>query len=504
MKKILLFFVSIVLVLAACNQEKEQEFDASKKFIEEITELKEYFQIPGLAISVEKEGEIIQEEYMGYSDLNLQTKLNEETLFPIASLTKVFSGVLLLKLVEQGKLSLEDSLTKYFPELPIEKPIQIKHILSHTSQGDEIGEYFYYSFRFGMLTNVIEKASGTSFEEYLQSEIVEPLGLKNTYLLKDSLQVAKNNLPLVKPYFIEDGIKDGFVDYGYSASAGIITNLEDLAIFNNALDNNTLITRTSKEKMFSGLHDSLPYGYGIFSQTFNGTRLIWAYGQYDCYSSLLLKIPSKNLTLTLLANNNLMSDPARLIYGDVTSSLFSLSFLKNYSIEDSNMKLLETEKSLETQKGLENENFYRKKLLAQALASSFMSRFDLQEMETSKIVLKKVFTDHPNYQDYADLNLMHTLSFLKDVAFYRDLEPFNDFDRQIEEIGHKLLKDDPQNPYLNMYLGTYYSRRGNEDKAFYHFKNIVEANNFSRNWYTSEAENWIKKNKPDYKMSNAK
>ncbi len=355
-----------------------------------------------------------------------------------------------------------------------------------------------------MLTNVIEKASGTSFEDYLQSEITEPLGLKNTYLLKDSLQVAKNNLPLVKPYFIEDGIKDGFVDYGYSASAGIITNLEDLAIFNNALDNNTLITKTSKEKMFSGLHDSLPYGYGIFSQTFNGTRLIWAYGQYDCYSSLLLKIPSKNLTLTLLANNNLMSDPARLIYGDVTSSLFALSFLKNYSIEDSNMRLLETEKSLETKKKLENENFYRKKLLAQALASSFMSRFDLQEMETSKIVLKKVFTHHPNYQDYADLNLMHTLSFLKDVAFYRDLEPFNDFDRQIEEIGHKLLKDDPQNPYLNMYLGTYYSRRGNEDKAFYYFKNIVEANNFSRNWYTSEAENWIKKNKPDYKMLNAK
>ncbi len=126
MKKFLLFFVSIVLVLAAFNQEKEQEFDASKKFIEEIAELKEYFQIPGLAISVEKEGEIIREEYMGYSDLNLQTKLNEETLFPIASLTKVFSGVLLLKLVEQGKLSLEDSLTKYFPELPIEKPIQIK------------------------------------------------------------------------------------------------------------------------------------------------------------------------------------------------------------------------------------------------------------------------------------------------------------------------------------------------------------------------------------------
>ena len=95
--------------------------------------------------------------------------------------------------------------------------------------------------------------------------------------------------------------------------------------------------------------------------------MVWAYGQYDCYSSLFLKIPSENISLTLLANNNLLSDPARLIYGDATSSLFVMSFLKNYIFQFQDMELMEKIDSPKTNSFSDNQ-FFRKKLLAQALS----------------------------------------------------------------------------------------------------------------------------------------
>jgi hypothetical protein len=371
----------------------------------------------------------------------------------------------------------------------LEDSILIKHVLSHTSQG-KIGKEFYYSSRFGLLTNVIEQAAGKTFVEVMNEEILVPLKLKNTFLLKDATQVTEEKRIIAKPYMLDNGVENGFIDFGYSTSAGIVSNLNDLAIFNQALDNNILLSQKSKELMFSSFKTDLPYGYGIFSQEFENLDIVWAYGQYDCYSSLFLKIPAKNISLTLLANNNLLSDPARLIYGDATSSLFVMSFLKNYIFELDDMALFEKQDSISIQ-AASNKEFYRKKVLAQALAESYMARFQPEKLQSSEKLLNSVFSAYPNYVEYADLNLLHNLSFLKDVAFYMELGEFNSFDTQIVRIGEKLLKEQPDNPYANSYMGSYYDRKGNEEKAKYHFERIVNATNFSKNWYTKDAENWL-------------
>jgi hypothetical protein len=183
-----------------------------------------------------------------------------------------------------------------------------------------------------------------------------------------------------------------------------------------------------------------------------------------------------------------MSDPARLIYGDVSSSLFALSFLKNYVWNASNVTLLESDSV-----AIDNPtDFYRSKLLAQALSESFMARFDASKVEKSAALLETVFSTYPNYLDYGTINLLHTMLFLKDVSFYRELGEFNRFDSQIEALGTKLLQEDPQNPYLNGYFGNYYLRKGEDQKARFYFEQITQAKNFSRNWYTVEAENALK------------
>ena len=143
---------------------------------------------------------------------------------------------------------------------------------------------------------------------------------------------------------------------------------------------------------------------------------------------------------------------------------------------------------------LSNTEFHRKKILAQALAESYMARFKPEKLKTSAKLLNHIFSEYPNYLEYADLNLLHNLTFLKDVYFYMELGEFNDFDTQIENIGKKFLSQEPNNPYVNSYLGTFYSRKGNEEKAKYHFESIVNAKNFSQNWYTNEAQQWLNEN----------
>ena len=298
--------------------------------------------------------------------------------------------------------------------------------------------------------------------------------------------------------FVEGKIKEGFVDYGYSSAAGIASTVRDLAVFSRALDKNLLITEKSKLNMITPAKPNLPYAYGIFNQYFNGHRLIWGYGQYDCYSSLFLKVPDKKLTFIIAANNNLMSDPARLIYGDVTCSLFALSFLKNYVLNLNNIPLLEDERSLPAVPNritTANSTFYQRKLLAQSLAECFFGVFDSSGAINSRAMLDMVFKLYPDYTLYADLNLLHNLSMLKQILTpVNGMKGFIGFDPHIKKIAEKLLSIDNDNPYANCYLARYYRINGPRDSATRYYKHIITASNFAKNWYTNEAEEWIKEN----------
>jgi len=246
--------------------------------------------------------------------------------------------------------------------------------------------------------------------------------------------------------------------------------------------------------MFSPLKNNLQYGYGIFSQQFLSKKLIWGYGQYDCYSSLFLKVPEENLTLVIAANNNLLSDPARLIYGDVTYSLFALSFLKNYVFDFKEVPLMEDENTLNTLENRitkDNSEFYLKKLIAQSVAESFLAMFDMDKSERSKHILEQVFKQFPDYTTYGDLTLMHNLSFLKAVALNKEQRDFTDFDKELKDVGLQLISQDGDNPYANYYLANYYQQK-DADSALLFYNKIINASNFSKNWYTTEAENWIK------------
>ncbi|MEL7003753.1 MAG: hypothetical protein AAFN93_13605, partial [Bacteroidota bacterium] len=195
-------------------------------------------------------------------------------------------------------------------------------------------------------------------------------------------------------------------------------------------------------------------------------------------------IPEDGLALTLLANNNLMSDPARLINGDITYSLFALNFLKHYVFDlpiKSEFNDWQKPESINYDfASTENGAFYRQEILANALAATFMSQVDPKELERSGRLTNMAFEHFPGYTQYGNLSLMRSLSVLANS----DPAQFGEY---IESLGLSLLKQYEYNPYANIYLAYYYESIESEEKALEHYTKIAEAPNFRPFWYTLEA-----------------
>lgn len=172
--------------------------------------------IPGLSLAVVREGKIIFAKGYGMVNLELSVPANEKNVFPIYSITKTFTAVAVMMLVEEGKISLEDSITKHLAELPADwNKITIRHLLTHTSglsdvcdspadpcfqftafTRDEIikfaadlpvkfqpGERWDYgNTGFFLLGMLIEKISGKPYEQFLHERIFQPLEMRDTRL----------------------------------------------------------------------------------------------------------------------------------------------------------------------------------------------------------------------------------------------------------------------------------------------------------------------------------
>ncbi|MEO1023547.1 MAG: serine hydrolase domain-containing protein, partial [Bacteroidota bacterium] len=182
------------LFFLSCSQVNPLE-KRNTRFSHELEQLQSYFSIPGLSAVITKDGHIVYENYLGYSNIEHGTKVDSLTAFPIASITKLFSATLTMKLVEQNRLSLNDPVQSYGSDFSFGDSILVKHILSHTSQG-AVGTSFLYSSRFGYLTPIIEQASGTTFKDAVENEILKPLNLDHTFLLKDSTQLTRQSVNL--------------------------------------------------------------------------------------------------------------------------------------------------------------------------------------------------------------------------------------------------------------------------------------------------------------------
>ena len=168
------------MATSLCSWAQQPTRSAADNFNHDIEGLKDYFHIPGIAVLVTRNGQVVSESYLGYADIENKRLADETTLFPIASMTKTYVTVLLIQWVESGDLNLNESINKYLDHSNLPDSVKIKHVLSHTSEGVP-GSFFNYSNRFSLLTQVAEKIGGKPLGELVQDNILKPRGLDDTF-----------------------------------------------------------------------------------------------------------------------------------------------------------------------------------------------------------------------------------------------------------------------------------------------------------------------------------
>jgi len=357
--------VLTLLTPVALGDERPADDAKRKRRLENLDksmeDLRAVLKIPGISAAVVKEQKIIWLKGFGLADVENNLPATPQTPYRIASLTKTFASTLLMQLVEQGKLHLDDPMSKYATHYKDDK-VKVRHVLSHTSEGTPGTRYAYNGNLFARLDAVVEKASGKPFRQLLAENILEKIGMTDSVPGQDAMSqkalltamgptVEKRYeatlARIAKPYTLYG--KDELVLTGYpfrqiSSSAGLVSTVTDLAKFDAALDGHVFIKKETQALAWTPMTandgKALPYGLGWFVQEYQGLKLYWHYGQWWQFSALILKVPDRNLTLLLLANSDGLSTPFGLGGGNVLNSPFASTFLRLFVFEEQHGRAL--------------------------------------------------------------------------------------------------------------------------------------------------------------------
>jgi CubicO group peptidase (beta-lactamase class C family) len=340
----LIFFSAISIVLLFSISLSGQTIDyrnfsnhVDRLFKEQITQT-----TPGAAVVVTEKGKPIFKHCYGLADMEHNIPITSKTLFNLASVTKQFTAFAILLLEKEEKLSLEDDIHKYLPDLPdYSKTVTIRHLLNHTSgiweyystmvyycgydkddhftleedlellgQQKELlfepgSQWSYCNANYLLLAQVVEKITGLTFQEWTMRNIFEPLGMKNSFFMKNSSQIILGKAEpykKVKDELIKDsGPWTNAVGMGY-----LFTNIEDMILW---MDNFRTMKVGGKDiigKMFqkTKLNDGSEsfYGYGLGVLTRADKQIVSHSGQTAGYKTAMLYCPELELGITVLAN----------------------------------------------------------------------------------------------------------------------------------------------------------------------------------------------------------
>ena len=330
-----------LLLLGGCRSSNVTEPAASiDDFRARLERLRADGHIHAISAVIAKEQAIVWTGSFGSS----AGAISDTTVFHLASLTKPLASTVILQLVDEGKVSLTDPVSKYGITLASSGTILVHHLLSHTSEGTPGSRYAYNGDRFSLLDSVIARAAGKSFASAVQERIITPLGLRHTAPNPQSAAFSASGLDKtrytanVAPGYRWNG--SGFTPTAYetsfSSAAGLTASARDYAAFSMAMDRDAFVTSTTKGRAYapsvSPSGEIFPYGLGWFTTDYKGVRVIWHYGYWTASSTLVIKVPSQGLTFVLFANTDGLSAPYPLASGKLDSSPWAREFLETFAI----------------------------------------------------------------------------------------------------------------------------------------------------------------------------
>lgn len=306
-------------------------------------EIKDYYQNKLVkrgfngGILVAKKGKIIFEDYNGYFNLKTKEPLTKHSAFHLASVSKTFTAMAILKLAELGKLSLEDSLQKFFPAFPYHG-VTVKLLLNHRSglpnyvhfmeklgwnkkqycSNQDVLDYLikykpagtglpdthftYCNTNYALLALIIEKASGQSYSDFLTQYFFKPLNMEDTYVF--SMADSARSMPS----YDRAGRLEAFTfldaDFG---DKNIYSTPEDLLKWDQALYGDQLFTKETLEAAFTPYSNEKPgirnYGYGWRMNVYpDGRKIIYHNGWWHGNNTVFIRMIQDSVTIIVLGN----------------------------------------------------------------------------------------------------------------------------------------------------------------------------------------------------------
>src|SRR5580704_526590 len=294
--------------------------------------------IPGIALLVSRNGEIVRAQGIGFSNVELQVPVKPETLFQSGSVGKQFTATAIMMLVEEGKIGLDDSITKYFPDAPANwKPVTVRNLLSHTGGFTDYPKDFdfrkdyteddllkivagiplafppgtkwsYSNLGYLTLGILIHRVTGKFYGDVLEERIFHPLGMQSTRIMSEAdiipnraagyrlLQGQLKNQEWVSPTL------------NTTADGSLYFSIEDLAKWDAALYTEKLLKRSSLEQMWTvaklknGQPNSGDYGFGWFIEARIGHRIVEHEGAWQGFETDIVRELDDKLTVVVLDN----------------------------------------------------------------------------------------------------------------------------------------------------------------------------------------------------------
>ena len=301
--------------------------------------------VPGMTVALAKHGTILYAQGYGVTNLSTKQATDPKILFEIGSITKQFTAALIMKLQEQGRLQLDDSVTKYMSAYSFPTAITIRMLLTHTSgladftNFPDFGQWVrngiseqaalteiaqaglqfqpgtkwaYSNSNYYLLGSVIEGLTGQSYADNLNQSIFQPLALQNTYYVVPPANLSATGYTNNGAGLVPARVWDRSAAF---AAGALSTNIDDLARWDRALTQHTLLSEDEMKPAITPVKvadgsvqepDGAPaaYGFGWFLNPYQSHPRMWHYGETVGFRTTIQRFVADKLTIIVLCNRD--------------------------------------------------------------------------------------------------------------------------------------------------------------------------------------------------------
>jgi CubicO group peptidase (beta-lactamase class C family) len=339
-------FLAILVITSVCASAQEQSGasapDSTATRVDKVFTQYDKPDSPGCALAVIKDGNVVYKRGYGIADLDHDIPIKPDSVFHVASVSKQFTAMAILLLAKQNKLSLDDEVRKYIPELrDLGAPITIRHLLHHTSglrdqwdllimSGWRLSEdvvrdedildlvsrmnglnfkpgdqHLYSNTGYTLAAIIVKRVSGQSMREFCEANIFKPLGMTRTFFRDDHAVIVKNQAYAYNPA-PNNTFKLSVPNYDTVGASSLLTTVEDLAAWDKNFFDRRVGGDWSIEQMQTAgtLNDGekLSYALGIVISKYRGLKIVEHSGGDAGYRSHFVRFPEHRFAVACLCN----------------------------------------------------------------------------------------------------------------------------------------------------------------------------------------------------------